>query len=289
MTRADDTSKDAVLAALQRANPVPDGQALEGPDSAVARAIAAAVAGDDGAAPASIGSGPRLLHDSIRLEILEGIAVLGFDDGRVNVLSAPVLDALERALQICEADAEIGALLMVGRPGQFSAGLDRSIFLASPDAARALLSSVARLVTRIYASKLPVVAACTGNAIAAGALLLLAADVRVAARGDYRIGLNETAIGLLLPRWAAALARERLSRQQVQRAALMAHLYSPDEAMGAGFIDRVVGADDLLAVSVREAEELAALDPEAYAATLHTTRADAIARLEACIEEDFGS
>ncbi len=108
-------------------------------------------------------------------------------------------------------------------------------------------------------------------------------------RGDSKIGLNETAIGLPLPRWAAALARERLSRRQLQRATLLAQLYLPDEAVDAGFVDQVVGQADLVATSMREAEKLAALDPEAYAATIRTTRGQAIARLEALIEEDFGS
>jgi enoyl-CoA hydratase len=220
--------------------------------------------------------------------MLDRVAVVRFDDGKANLLSAQVLDALEEAVQLCEAEDEVGALLIVGRPMYFSAGLDRRIFLAAPDAAAPLLSRVAGLATRIYGSKLPVVAACTGNAIAAGALLLLAADLRIAVQGDYKIGLNETAIGLPLPRWASALARERLAREQYQRATLMAHLYSPDASRSAGFVDEVVESDAFLAAAVRGAEELAALDPEAYAATIRVTRGGAIARLERFLEEDFG-
>jgi enoyl-CoA hydratase len=283
----EDTRADAVLAALERANPLPESRALEGPDSPRARALAAAIISGDRGEPGPASS--RLLHDHVRLEIRDRVAVVSFDDGKANVLGAEILAALEEALRICEADEEVGAMLLVGRPDHFSAGLDRRLFLASPGAVYPVLSRVARLATRIYASKLPVVAACTGNAIAAGALLLLAADVRVAVRGEYRIGLNETAIGLPLPGWASALARERLARQQLQRATLLAHLYSPEEAMLAGFVDRVVESQDLLATSIREAEELAALDPEAYAATILVTRADAIARIEALIEADFGS
>lgn len=288
MTR-EDSKGDAVLAALERANPVPDDSVLDGPDSPRARTLVAVIIAEEGAKPASRGSGPWQLHDHVRVDIHDRVAVLGFDDGQVNVLSAEVLDALEEAVDICEADSEIGALVLAGRPEQFSAGLDRRIFLASPAVARVVLARVARLVTRIYGSNLPVVVACTGNAIAAGALLLLAADVRVAARGHYRIGLNETAIGLPLPRWASALARERLARRQYQRATLMAHLYSPDDAMDAGFVDRVVGAGELLATSIREAEELAALDPEAYATTVSTMRGDTIARVEALMQEDYGN
>jgi enoyl-CoA hydratase len=284
----EDTRADAVLAALERANPLADGRELEGPGSPRARALAAAITGERGSETWPADSSSQRLHDHVRLEMLDRVAVVRFDDGKANLLSREVLDALEEAVELCEEADEVGALLIIGRPMYFSAGLDRRIFLGSPDAVAPLLSKVARLATRIYGSKLPVVTACTGNAIAAGALLLLAADLRVAVRGDYKIGLNETAIGLPLPGWASALARERLAREHYQRATLMAHLYSPDEALPAGFVDQVVDSDDLLAAALRGAEELAALDPEAYAATARVTRADAIARLEAFIESDFG-
>lgn len=280
-------TQDAVLAALQRANPVLDAAALGGPASSRAQALLSAITGEREEATAA-GSHTWLLHDHVRVEIRGRVAVAWIDDGKVNVLTPEILAALDRAVDLCEADGEIGALLIVGRPQHFSAGVDRAVFLTSPDAVRGVLGSVARLVVRIYASKLPVVAACTGNAIAAGALLLLGAGVRVAARGQYRIGLNETAIGLPFPPWAATLARERLARQHYQRATLMAHLYAPDGALAAGFVDRVVGPEEVFETALREAEELAALDPEAYAATVLTTRGDALARIEALIEQDYG-
>ena len=59
------------------------------------------------------------------------------------------------------------------------------------------------LITRMFESEVPVVIACSGHAVAAGALLLLGADVRIGSRGAFRIGLIETEIGLVLPRWAA--------------------------------------------------------------------------------------
>ena len=110
----EDTRANAALAALERANPLPDGQVLEGPDAPRARALVAAILGDDGRESALEGS--LLLHDHVRLEVRGRVAVVGFDDGKANVLSAEVLEALEKAVQSCEADDEVGAMLIVGRP-----------------------------------------------------------------------------------------------------------------------------------------------------------------------------
>ena len=89
------------------------------------------------------------------------------------------------------------------------------------------------------------IVACSGHAVAAGALLLLGADARIGARGDFRIGLIETQLGMVLPRWAVELARERLSVRHFQQATVGARMYDPDGAADAGFLDTVVEADAL--------------------------------------------
>jgi enoyl-CoA hydratase len=118
-----------------------------------------------------------------------------------------------------------------------------------------------------------VVAACTGHALAAGALMLLGCDVRVGADVPAKVGLNEVAIKMVLPDWALTIAVERLSRRHLQRAVANARLTTPREAIEVGFIDEVVPADQVLDVAVARAAELAAtLDPRAYAGTVRALR-----------------
>src|SRR5438874_4095134 len=133
------------------------------------------------------------------------------------------------------------------------------------------LSAVADLVTlggelmvRLYSSPMPVVCACTGHAVAAGALLLLASHYRVGAEGEFRIGLIEGAIGMTLPDWAVVLAADRLSRRHLQQAAIEARVYQPAEAIDAGFLDRVVPAESVIDAAFEEATRLAALPAPAY-------------------------
>ena len=109
------------------------------------------------------------------------VAVLTFDDGKANALSHQALDALEAALDRAEADPDARAILLAGRPGRFSAGFDLATMTAGVEEMRWLVGAGANLIARLLLEPLPVVAACTGHALAAGALLLLACDQRIGA------------------------------------------------------------------------------------------------------------
>jgi len=121
------------------------------------------------------------------------------------------------------------------------------------------------LCARLLAFPYPVVVACDGHAVAMGAFLVLCADYRLGARGDYTLRANEVAIGLTLPRAAIAILRQRLTPAHFERAALLAEPYDPDASVAAGFLDQVVDADQLLPVALSRATQLAELDMDAHA------------------------
>jgi enoyl-CoA hydratase len=145
----------------------------------------------------------------------------------------------------------------------------------------------AELLLQIVESKLPVVAACSGHALAMGALLLLAADARVGASGAFRIGLNEVAIGLPLPLFAVELARERLSRRALGRATTLAELCDPEGAVATGFLDRVVAPERLEAEALALAESLAALPAAAYRVTKQKLRGPLVERIRTTLRHDL--
>ena len=117
--------------------------------------------------------------------------------------------------------------------------------------------------------------------------MLLGCDVRIGADIAAKIGLNEVAIKMVMPEWAFTIARERLSKRHLQRAVGEAGLTPPAVAVDVGFLDEVVPADRVLERAVEVAVELAAtLDPNAYAATVHRLRGDALATMQAQIAAD---
>jgi len=212
--------------------------------------------------------------------------VIALDDGKANALTFDVFEAINDGLDRAEAD-DAGAVVLAGRPGMFSGGFDLNV-MRGGDAATTmrLVTDGADVILRLYRSGRPIVAACTGHAVAAGALLLLGSHYRVGAAGDFRLVLIETQIGMVLPDWAVEMAEERLVGTHVQQAAIESRVYDPASAVEAGFLDRVVPPDEVLDAALAEAERLAALPPAAYAGNAAKVRAGAVARLEAAIARD---
>lgn len=209
-----------------------------------------------------------------------GVLVCHIDDGKANALSTDIIEAVTAAVAEAEADDEISSLVIHGREGKFSAGFDLTVMRGGDiGAMSALVSDGGDLVRTVYGASVPVVAACTGHALAAGALLLLGCDVRVGADVDCKIGLNEVAIGMVLPDWAFTIARDRLSKRHLQRSVANARITSAHQAVDAGFLDEVVAADAVLDTAVARAAELAALDARAYAGTVATLRGETLAAM----------
>ncbi|MEM7272604.1 MAG: crotonase/enoyl-CoA hydratase family protein [Actinomycetota bacterium] len=198
------------------------------------------------------------------------VLMIHLDDGKANALSRSIIAAVRDAVAAAESDDAIGAIVLTGRPGRFSGGFDLSVMGGGDlGAVVELVADGGDLVRTLYGCGVPVVAACTGHAVAAGALMLLGSDVRIGVDGDFKIGLNEVAIGLTLPDWGLTIAEDRLSKRHLQRAIANARLTGPVEAADAGFLDRVVSADELLDVAIAEAATLSAtLDPGAYGRTM---------------------
>ena len=224
--------------------------------------------------------------EPIRYELKGSVALIHFDDGKANVFSQTSIAAMTRALEAAEKEAK--AVVVIGRPGRFSAGFDLSVMGQGGDAVGKLVLAGAELAIRFYSSPLPTLAAVNGHALAMGAVLLLSVDERFCADGSFKIGLNETAIGMTLPHFALILARERLAPTHLGRATSNAEIYAPEGAALAGFVDRVVPADDLIEETLKRAEALATLDSRAHAGTKMRLRAAALALLRESLSE-FGS
>lgn len=205
----------------------------------------------------------------------DGVAVISLDDGKANVFSNAALEVLERHLDEAEADGA-RALVLAGRPGRFSAGFDLQEMMASDEDMRALVVRGARWWMRLYGLGMPTVAACTGHALAGGAITLLSCDVRIGADVPAKIGLNEVAIGMTLPVFVVELARDRIAPSHLT-AAVTGTVYEPSAAVTAGFLDRVVADHAVIDEALAEAKRLAELRTGAYAGTKTKLRGAMIA------------
>jgi enoyl-CoA hydratase len=223
----------------------------------------------------------------VTTERRDGVLICHLDDGKANALSDDMIVAIAAVIDEAEADNDVHAMVLHGREGKFSAGFDLSVMLADDvPAITALVADGGELVRKIYGSGVPVVAACTGHALAAGALILLGCDVRIGSDRPCKIGLNEVAIGMTLPDWALTIAAERLSKRHLQRAIPTARITDAAGAVDAGYLDEVVADADVLDAAVAQAAEFAGLSAKAYAATVRKMRGDTIATMAEEIAAD---
>ena len=222
-----------------------------------------------------------------RYELEGKTAIVHMDDGKANALSVAMIAELGEAL--ARAEKEASAFVLCGRPERFCAGFDLKVMMSGPDAARALLGSGAELLMKLYESPLPVVAACTGHAMAGGALVLLSADVRIGAAGAFKLGLNEVSIGMPVPVLAMELARDRLAPTELGHATLRARIYDPEAAARAGFLDEVAPPAEVLPRATAEAARLGALSRMAHSATKRRLRSRTVEHIRSTLESDVAN
>lgn len=228
------------------------------------------------------------MSELVTLSISDGVAHLALDDGKANAISHAMIEAIHGALDTAVADAR--AVVLSGRPGRFSAGYDLSVMNGGPDAVRALVREGALLTMRLYELERPVLIAATGHALAQGAIFLMAADVRIGATGAFKIGLNEVAIGMPVPVYAAELARDRLSRRHLTAATALATIFDPAGAVDAGYLDAAVDPEEVVGTTLERARGLAAtLNVRAFAATRRTMRGEVAQKVRTTLNEDIGA
>lgn len=222
---------------------------------------------------------------NVTYELTDSIATVTMDDGKVNALSLQRLTELHAAVDQAAKDQAL--VVLAGRENMFSAGFDLRALTGGGTDAFAMLRAGFELAHRLLSHPRPVVIACPGHAVAMGVFLLLSGDYRIGAAGSYRITANEVAIGLPMPRAAVEICRQRLTPAHFNRAVILAEIYSPDSAVGAGFLDQVVEASSLRATARSTAAALLKLNMDAHAASKLRARDQALQAIRAAIDADF--
>jgi enoyl-CoA hydratase len=229
--------------------------------------------------------GEQSVASRVSYRLDDGVATIRMDDGKLNVLSLEMFAELSGALDRAEADRAV--VVLTGRDGVFSAGFDLGTLRAGGPVAQRMVQTGFELAERILAFPSPVVVACTGHAIAMGVFLVLAGDYRIGALGAHRIGANEVAIGITMPFFGVEICRQRLAPAHFHRAVILSEIYAPEEAVAAGFLDRVTSAAELESAARSTAAGFAQLDREVHAASKRRARGHALRAIRSAIEADF--
>lgn len=210
------------------------------------------------------------------------VSIIQMDDGKVNVFSPDMIENFNNILDQVPTDK--GAMMITGREGMFSAGFDLKVMMSSPENAAAMVKNGFKLLMRVFTFPRPVVAACSGHAIALGAFLLCSCDHRIGCKGEFKIGANELRNNMIVPTPILELAKFRLIKSHKQRALLNAEMYSIEDAVAPGYLDEVTDHDQLFDLALAKAKDLATLAHPQYLQTKKLDQEDVAAKIYSGIE-----
>ena len=191
----------------------------------------------------------------------------------VNAINLELATSLTRLLR--EAASECSAVIISGREGVFSAGLDVvELMQLDRDGMHEFWAAFFELLETVACSPIPVAAAITGHSPAGGAVICMVCDYRVMSSGEYKIGLNETRVGLIIPpvlhNAMARLVGPRIAEQMLVAGTLV----DSQEALRIGFVDALeTGHDATIAHAIAWCEGLLSLPQQSMLGNRAVARA----------------
>ena len=200
------------------------------------------------------------------LEQQDSISIITLDDGKANVFSPTMIDAVNECLD--KVPTESGSLVIKGRGGIFSGGFDLKVLQSGDNKLiKEMTQGGFKLLSRIFSFPRPVIAACSGHGIALGAFLLCCCDYRVGAKGEFMVGANEMRTNMVIPTPILELIRFRVAQTHKYRAVLGAEMYNLDAAIDVGFIDETIEPEMLDERVMEKAKELSEMGHPSYTMT----------------------
>lgn len=219
----------------------------------------------------------------VSVEAKDGIAIVRIDRPPANALNPELLeDVIEAATELERSAPD--AVVLVGREGFFSAGLDLNLVPTLDEAAqREMIMGVNRMVAAWYGFPRPVVAGVNGHAIAGGLVLALCADYRVGSQ-QGKLGLTETRVGVPYPANALAVVTAELSGPVARLLVMRANLVEPREAFALGVVDELTARDAVMSRALAIAAELGEMPSDAYATVKGQLRGPVLAEMRRVVE-----
>lgn len=218
--------------------------------------------------------------NTIKVNIKDKIAILTLDRGRSNAINSEMVSELYQMVRNIEKDDNIAGLILTGKDGFFSAGLDLiELYDYDEERIRAFWIDFLNLVTAMVSFKKPMITAISGHSPAGGCVLALCSDYRVMAEGKYIIGLNEVPVGIIVPQTIFHLYAFWLGNAQAYRFMLEGKLMGTEEALAAGLIDELVKPESILYAAERRIQKYIQLDSVTWQQSKVNMRAELLSKV----------
>lgn len=219
--------------------------------------------------------------DFIKLSVEERVSHVFLDRGKSNAIDLYMLKELRQVIVSIQQDPAVEGLILHGKEGFFSAGLDLvALYEYDEGEVRAFWLVFMDLIRAFVSFDKPAVAAISGHSPAGGCVLALCCDYRVMAEGDYIIGLNEVPVGIVVPESIFQLYSFWLGRAFAYRYLLTGKLLKPQEALGAGLVDIVVDARSIRTAAERQLQQFTQFEQQAWRQSKRNLRQSLIGYFE---------
>lgn len=220
--------------------------------------------------------------NTIKVNLKDKIAVLQLDRGRSNAINSEMVAELHQMVLNIEKDDNIAGLIITGKEGFFSAGLDLiELFQYDEEKIRQFWKDFLNLVTAMVSFRKPMVSAISGHCPAGGCVLALCSDYRIMAEGKYIIGLNEVPVGIIVPQSIFHLYSFWLGQATAYRFMLEGKLLQTDEALASGLIDELVKPESILHAAERKIQKYIQMESTTWQQSKANMRAELVAKVGA--------
>ena len=220
--------------------------------------------------------------NTIKVNIKDKIAVLSLNRGKSNAINAEMVAELNQMVKNIENDDSIAGLILTGKDGFFSAGLDLiELYNYDEETIKNFWIDFLNLVTRLVSFKKPMIAAISGHSPAGGCVLALCCDYRIMAEGKFIIGLNEVPIGIIIPESIFHLYSFWLGQANAYRFLLEGKLMHTQQALSTGLIDEVVNPESILHAAERKMLTYIKLERNAWQQSKKNMRAELLKKVSA--------
>lgn len=221
------------------------------------------------------------MGEFIKTQTTDNIAYIGLDRGKSNAMHLEMIQELQDELVKAKESPTIEAIILHGKEGFFSSGLDLITLYGYDEAQmKAFWEAFIDLIYTLAALPKPVVASITGHSPAGGCVLALCCDYRIMAEGEYIIGLNEVPVGIVVPSGIFELYSFWIGHATAYRNLLEGKLLPPADALAIGLLDEVVPADRIQTFATRKAKSWTQFDRHAWGATKLNLRQELLAKVK---------
>ncbi|MFK8009832.1 MAG: enoyl-CoA hydratase/isomerase family protein [Saprospiraceae bacterium] len=216
-------------------------------------------------------------------------AIITMNRPKVNAINFQMVNEIRSTFQSMQEDDSINGVILTGRTGVFSAGLDL-IELYDYDEAKMKDFFIAFGMMYIELAKFtkPFICAITGHSPAGGTVIAIAADYRVMAEGEkYGIGLNEVAVNVQISTNLIEAYSFWLGKSLAYRYVLAGKLLNTKEALEARLVDEVVPMEDVLPKAERRMKHYLQADRNIWLNTKTKLRSEWLGKLKEQSEDEL--